>query len=209
MSRIYCIITTSLYGGAKSEIRKCEYVKAISKLINVCEGRDIHMIIVENNVLYCSFLDDFDVDVNYTDNNKLATTNYGIKELYDVLNCVEKYDIGDDDYVIKMTGRYCVRDDCPFLDEIFKLQDTKYEAVLKYGSFNNDKRHKHEDCVTGLICMKAKYIKQIEVPTDTKTAAEWRWAKVTMAIEDAKICALCRLGIMISPSSAKGAVFEV
>jgi hypothetical protein len=57
--------------------------------------------------------------------------------------------------------------------------------------------------------MKAKYIKQIEIPTDTKTAAEWRWAKATMGIDDSKICALGRLGIMISPSSANGAVFEV
>lgn len=209
MSKIYCIITASLYKSPKGEIRKNEYIRAITKLLNKCNGRDIHMIIVENNGLYSSFLDDFDVDVNYTDTNKMDTTNYGIKELHDVLNCIERYEIGEEDYVIKITGRYCVRDDSPFFSEIFKLHNTGYEAVLKYGSFNNDKRHKHEDCVTGLICMKTKYIKQIEIPTDTKTAAEWRWAKPTMGIDDSKICALDRLGIMVSPSSANGAVFEV
>ena len=83
--------------------------------------------------------------------------------------------------------------------EIAKLETTRYEAILKYGWWGDVKRMKHEDCITGLICMKAKYIKQIETPIDDAVWIEWKWARVTLDIPDNYICALDTLGIMIAP----------
>ena len=109
-----------------------------------------------------------------------------------------------------MTGRYVLSDSSPFFDEIFNLDNTKYEAVLKYGWWGCNNRTKHEDCLTCLICMKVKYIKQIEIPNDITTCIEWRWAKVTLAIPDSQICALDKLGIYISPrSNNNNLYFEV
>ena len=205
-SNIYCIITTSLIQD-NSTIRKQEYIKGILSLINKCSNSNIKVIIVENNNLISSFLDDFNVDVNYTDTNNMPTTNYGIKEIHDVLKCIEKYNIKDDDYVIKMTGRYYLSDTSPFFDEICKLDKTNYEVIIKYGWWGDNKRIKHENCFTGLICMKAKYIKQIDIPNDIKTCIEIRWAKVTIPLEDSKICALDKLGLYMCPKCNNNTMF--
>ena len=208
MSNIYCIITTSLIKEGY-EIREQQYLKGIQMLIDKCNNTNIKIIIVENNGLSSSFLDNFGVDVNYTDTNTIPTTNYGIKEIYDVLNCIEKYNIKDDDYVIKMTGRYYLSENSPFFDEISKLDKTNYEVIIKYGWWLDNKRIKHEHCFTGLICMKAKYIKQIEIPNlnDTTICIEWRWAKVTIPIEDSKICALDKLGQYMCPKFNNDTIF--
>jgi hypothetical protein len=56
------------------------------------------------------------------------------------------------------------------------------------------------DCITGLIGMKCKYIKQIEYPLNHE-CVEWNWAKVTYKMQDDKICILDGLGIYICPGS--------
>jgi hypothetical protein len=198
---IFCIVTTSLIKNYYDE-RKQQYCKAISTLIDRCKYIPMKIIIVENNNNTSSFLDDFGVDVVYTDNNlKYDTPNIGIKEMNDIFHCIEKYDMKDEDYVIKMSGRYILADHSPFINEIMKLNETKYEAILKYGWWRPSPRTKHEDCITGLICMKAKYVKQIEIPNDDTTCIEARWAKVTLPIPDDQMCILNQLGINICPSS--------
>ena len=205
MSNIYCIVTASLI-SENSEIRKLQYIRGIASVINKCNHTNIKIIIVENNGLTESFLDMFDVDVNYTNTNTITTTNYGIKELYDVVDCIEKYKIKDDDYVIKVTGRYFLSEDSPFFEEVCKLDKTNYEVIIKYGWWGDDKRIKHENCFTGLICMKAKYIKQIEIPDDT-TCIEIQWAKTTLSVDDSKICMLTKLGLNMSPRCNNNDIF--
>ena len=197
--KIYCIVTTSLI-QEKYTIREQQYRHAISRLLVKCKDINIKIILVENNNLTSSFLDEFGLDVFYTKNNiAYDTTNYGIKEAHDVLDCIKHYGIDDDDYVIKMTGRYFLSDHSPFFDEIFKLETTQYEAIIKYGWWEPSPRTKHENCITGLICMKAKYIKNIDISNDTSICLEWQWAKVTLNIPDDKVCILNTLGINISP----------
>lgn len=197
--KIYCIVTTSLI-QEKYFIREQQYRRGISTLLATCAGTNIQIILVENNGLTSSFLDNFGLDVFYTNNNnKYDTTNYGIKEAHDVVDCIEHYGIGDDDYVIKMTGRYFLSDYSPFFDEVFNLETTDYHAIIKYGWWEPSPRTKHENCITGLICMKAKYIKKIDIPTDIHTCLEICWAKLTIPIPDEKICSLNMLGLNISP----------
>jgi hypothetical protein len=87
----------------------------------------------------------------------------------------------------------------------------KIIIVLVFAFFwGNNNRKKHEDCFTSLICMKTKYIKQIEMPTDKSPHIEWRWAKATLDIPDSQVCALDKLGINISPKSNNNNIyFEV
>ena len=198
MTKIYCIITTSLI-KENMEAREEQYIRGINSLIKICKNTDIKIIIVENNNLTSSFLDNFDVEVNYTNTNSMPTTNYGIKEAYDILNCIEKYNINDDDYIIKMTGRYYLSDDCPFFNEIENLYKNTYEVIIKYGWWGNNMRIKHANCFTGLICMKAKYIKQINLNIEPEICIEIEWGRATLNIEDTKICMLNKLGLNTSP----------
>jgi hypothetical protein len=103
-----------------------------------------------------TFLDLLGYDVVYTNNNNINTRNYGIKELCDVNYCINEYDINDDDFVVKMTGRYILNVDSEFMTVLKNIHDTTYECVFRYGSYSNPVNYKMDDCITGLICMKCK-----------------------------------------------------
>jgi hypothetical protein len=81
---------------------------------------NIQIIIVENNGGKQRYLEDYNNDVNcttfYTNNNRhIETGNIGIKELIDVIHCISRFDIGDDDFIVKMNGRYVLNDDSEFI----------------------------------------------------------------------------------------------
>lgn len=197
---IFWIITTSLIEDNKEE-RERQYIRAISDVVRRCSGLPIKIIIIENTGRSESFLDSLGAEVFYTKNNSIPAKNYGIKELYDVLECIQYYSIRDDDHVVKMTGRYFLSDSCPFFDAIVRLDHTPFDAIIKYGWWEPSPRSKHANCITGLICMKSKYIKQIQNPdiSDTTTCLEIRWAEATFPIADELICILTTLGIHINP----------
>jgi len=198
---IYWIFTTSLI-KENYEKRQTQYMYAISNAIQKLKALDIHEkikpIIVENTSLTSSCFDTLGVDVVYTENNSIPTTNYGIKEALDVFDVIKKYSIGDDDYIVKMTGRYYLSDTCPFLSS---LLEGAYDAIVKYGWWEPSPRTRHADCITGLICMKKKYLDTLDIPnfSDTTTSLESRWARATFSIPEESICMLTTLGIHINP----------
>lgn len=51
-------------------------------------------------------LNNSECEVYYTMNNFLTTNNKGINELKDILDCIDKYNINDTDFIVKMTGIY-------------------------------------------------------------------------------------------------------
>jgi hypothetical protein len=109
---IYFLITTSIYNNC--EIRKKEYINGITKLkylINKNEIQNYKIIIIENNGLRETFLDNLDCTVFYTNNNSLNTNNKGFKEISDLFDCIKEYNIKDDDFIVKLTGRYILNDD--------------------------------------------------------------------------------------------------
>lgn len=201
MPTIYWIITTSLI-ETNFEVRKKQYIQGIQSVLTGTKGLNIQVIIVENNGKRVTFLDDFCNDeqckILYTENNSLST-HYGVKELYDVISCIEYFNIQDEDYVVKMTGRYFLNvENCPFLHELANVDKTNYHTIIKYGWWEKPSMTKVEDCILGLVCMKTKYVKQI----DTSFKVDWlehRWAKVTLPIPDSQCKIMERLGIYISP----------
>jgi len=198
---IYFIVTASVYNNC--ETRKNQYINGVcqlKKVIKLLNIENYKIIIVDNNGLRNTFLNTLDCEVYYTNNNLLPTTNKGCKEFQDVSDCIDKYNIKNTDFIVKLTGRYILEDNSEFMNIIKNIHDTKYECVIKYGSYNNPANYKMDDCITGLIGMSCFYIKQIEKPKEDE-CIEWKWAKVTKLIDDEKICLVNKLGINICPGS--------
>jgi hypothetical protein len=193
---IYLIITTSIIDRrfetplSSQELRENQYKTGILSALNKIKGTGIIPIIVENNGKRSTFLDDFGIDVLYTDTNN-SRQYYGNKELHDIFHVIKHYNIHDNDMIIKFTGRYLMTDDC-FIQEIVKNSDS--DCFLRFGSFFNPVNYPTSDCITGLIAMRCKYIKQIEFVPDIDASIEWSWAKVASLIGNKKI--VDRLGFI-------------
>jgi hypothetical protein len=197
---IYFIVTTCIFNNC--EIRKNQYINAIQTLKNTINNngiKDCEIIIVENNGVRNTYLDELGCKVYYTHNN-LSTHEKGYKELQDVFDCIEEYKIKDTDFVVKMTGRYILHENSEFMNVVKNINTTNYDCIIKYGSFGLPLDYKTNDCITGLIGMRCYYIKQIEKPKENEVV-EWKWANVTFLIKDEKIYKVNKLGIYICPGS--------
>lgn len=198
---IYFIVTTSVFNNCS--IRENQYITGINKLKKIIQDlmlENCKIIIVENNGKRDTFLNRLACEVYYTENNFKQTNNKGLKELQDVLDCIDKYNINDTDFIVKMTGRYILDDDSEFMNIIKNIHNTNYECVIKYGSFGNPLNYKVDDCITGLIGMSCLYIKQIQKPNEEE-CVEWKWAIATNLIDYNKIYLVNTLGINICPGS--------
>lgn len=118
--KTYFIVNTCILDSEPS-LRDEQYKNGISKLIELTKDMEnIQIIIVENNGAKQKYLEDYNNEVNcatqYTNNNRnIETVNIGIKELIDVIDCIRRFDIGDDDFIVKMNGRYLLNDDSAFI----------------------------------------------------------------------------------------------
>ena len=198
---LYFIVTTSIFNDCPT--RESQYINGINQLKKVIKDLDIDnykIIIIENSGIRNTFLNTLDCDVYYTSNNFINTTNRGYKELQDILDCIEKYNINDSDFIVKMTGRYILDDNSEFMNIIKNIHNTKYDCVIKYGSYFAPLDYKTYDCITGLIGMSCYYVKQIETPNQD-VCVEWKWAEVTYSMNDEKIYLVNKLGINICPGS--------
>jgi hypothetical protein len=182
--------------------RRKQYIGGISKLKQKIRDLNIEnykVIIVENNGKRETFLNNLGCEVYYTENN-FTQNDKGLKELQDILDCIDKYNIKDTDFVVKMTGRYSLNDNSEFMNIIKNIHNTNYDCVIKFGSYSNPVYYRTDDCITGLIGMSCLYVKQIEKPNDNE-CVEWKWGKVTNLIDHNKIYLLNSLGINICPGS--------
>ena len=197
---LYFLVTSSLYNDCP--IRQQQYIHGIRTLretITRLQIQDYKLIILENNEVTDTCLDSFDCDVLHTHNNVfLYTNNKGYKELQDILDCIQHFSIQDSDFIVKITGRYIIRDDSEFMSIIQHLCDTPYDCVLRYGPYYAPVDYKTADCITGLIGMTCQYIKQIQKPEEHE-CVEWKWAAVANTIPEEKVCIVRQLGVDICP----------
>jgi len=200
---IYFLVTTCIYNDCP--IRKERYLNSICKLKEVVQTLNLpssKIIIIENNGKRPTYLDNLDCEVYYTNNNSLPIKNIGHKELMDVLDCIEHYGIQMDDFIVKMTGRYIFDDDSEFLKSLTRVD--RYDCIIRYGPYFDEKQSNGIiipfDCITGLIGMRCRYIRQIEKPTE-KEWIEWKWGKASSLIPETRICKLTTLGIYICPQN--------
>ena len=158
---IYIIITTCIIDKYEMTIpsdREKRYCDCIQQLLNLIQNdSSIKPIIVENNGVRKTYLDNFKCEVCYNNNNNTQNTSHkGVTELLDIKDVINRYNIQDDDIVIKLTGRY------KMLDLIFvnlvKKCSNDYDAFIKF--FNVcEKKFVFNDCVLGLFAIKCKYLK--------------------------------------------------
>lgn len=196
---IYFIATACIFND--NPIRDQQYIKGINLLKNAITINNINnykIIIVENNGIRKTFLDELDCEVFYTNNNSLHTSNKGYKELQDVLDCIDKYNITNDDFIVKITARYFLHFDSEFIISLKDIDKKNYDCIIKYGWYGGPVDYKTNDCITALIGMRSYYIKQIEKPNENE-CVEWKWAKVTYLMDDDKIYKVNKLGIDIAP----------
>lgn len=203
---IYFLVTCSLIDKhptpwiirVPEDFRTQEYETGIRTILNISRHiPNSKVILIENNGHRKTFLDLYKgCQVFYTNNNTLNTKNKGIKELRDVKECMDHFKIDENDFVVKLSGRYQILDKSPFIQRLHYLEGV--ECMLRYGSFNNPSDTKVKDCITGLIGMRARYIKQIEEP-DEKDPVEWKWALATYSIDDTNIVAMKFLGLYMRP----------
>lgn len=188
---IYVLITTALIEN-NYEIRKQHYIKGINSILEKCRGKNYKFVIVEGNGKRPTFLDDFGIDVLYTENNiKHFNPNYGSMELRDVLEFIDKYNVSDEDFIIKVTGRYYLDEPCPFFDQI----DKNYDIVMKT---------ENGQC-SSLIGMRSKYFKMVEMPTSSPwTHLEQNIGNVANTCEN--VCRLDILGIFTAGTYAPGGI---
>ncbi len=192
---IYFLVTTSLFNDCN--IRKSQYINGISTLINIIEKKNIEnykIIIIENNGERHTILNELG-DVFYTNNNSLPKINRGYKELQDIFDCINHYKINDNDFIVKITGRYILDYNSELMEAI---KNSNYDCIIKYGHFYSPVSYKMGECVTGLIGMRTKYVKQIELP-DEELNVECNWAKIANTIENIHI--VDKLGIYMCPAS--------
>lgn len=208
----YIFVTTSLI-NENYNMRKTQYINCIQTLINLNLNEKYKIIIIENNGIRDTFLDEFsnfNINIFYTNNNSkynntLGTRNrnYGIIEYQDIVDCINKYNIKDNDFIIKISGRYILSDNSQFFKIVDNLDD-KYNCVIKYGNYNTPSDVKCNDCITGLIGYSAFYLKQmlndILLSKDKAQCVEHIWCNPSMVLEEIyPIKGL--LGIYICPCS--------
>jgi len=192
---LYILITASLTENL-FERRKEEYVRGIEQIKKLTQHLACKLCIIENRGKRPTFLDDLGVEVFYTDNNMhlmsfvednglrlnfydsysdiedtgifpvIKLDNKGRVELMDIWDCIKHLNIQDDDYVIKITGRYLLQEPCPFLNIPTENIDCCYKKLA-------DRAGARRECFTGLIGMRCRYIKQISLPNEESVESNW------------------------------------
>jgi hypothetical protein len=182
---IYLIITTSInnkYGTQDSLERKERYLHAISETLKLLPPKIIP-IIVENNGQRDTYLDNFYnnnnakelIKVCYTENNKLQFKSKGINEFLDIKEVINRYEINDNDIIIKLTGRYRALSP-QFLKYILE-NENNYDAFIKfYGTCSL--KFEQYDCILGCYAMRANFIKLFNhLSIDNYKSAEIAFAR--------------------------------
>lgn len=179
---IYLIITTCLnprYEKDDIDHRINLYIESITETLKILP-KNVKPIIVENNGKRKTILDDLGADVVYTNNNSTIFIHKGGNEFADIKEVIQRYEIQDDDIVVKITGRYKLLSD-RFFNEI----SDEYDAFVKYFNVCTNEFTPDEDCVLGLVGLRAKYWKIFKFNYDTSPECEF--AKYTSTLRDKSI----------------------
>lgn len=148
--QIHVLFTSALI-DRQYERRKDEYLVSIGQLRSL--GFDPWVIEATN--IHSSFYDQVTQRVLYPNQNNLALRNKGVNELASIRECFSKLPFDDDDIVIKITGRYFLKDNS-FIEEI-KATQSMYDVWGLYGKHFVGKNH----LVTGCFAMRWKVFKEV------------------------------------------------
>jgi hypothetical protein len=180
-----------------SDRRKQEYFLAIANVLSMLP-KNIKPIIVENSKDNESYLDVFNCDVVYTNDNSTlidgdTILHKGTRELIDIRKVIEKFNIVDDAMVIKMTGRYLLFKpdfftkvlDNPDKDAIFRPYN-----VCTYETGDTD-------IVLGLFALRCKFFKLFKYNDYDAGAEEDFRNMINQLVEPEKILLVDKLWLRV------------
>ena len=154
---IYLIITSSIvdkYTKQNTHVREQLYIDSITNTLKLLPS-SIKPIIVENNGFRKTLLDEFNIQVFYTNNNSL-NLDKAEKELKDIKDTIANFNIQDNDTIIKLTGRYNLLS--PYFFN-YVIENNKYDVYIKFFNVCTQQYCLY-DCVLGMFAIKSKYLKQ-------------------------------------------------
>ena len=125
------------------------------------DNNNLHPIIVENNGDRKTFLNSLDCDVIYINNNKINRGHKGTNELLDIKHVINKYNIHDNDTIIKLTGRYKITN-LDFINLVIDNCDTTDAFVKFFNVCTKQYHYNRDDCVLGLFAIKCRYLKNFK-----------------------------------------------
>lgn len=205
---IYLFITAtitparSVWGPIDTNDRKSRYDRCISATLQYIKERNLikPVIIVNDPGMTKSFFDEYDCDVVYASTNNPRYHNKGVNELNAIKCAIAKYNVRDDDIIIKQTGRYCPCSSY-FYNKVTSYCG-KYDAFAK---FYNVCRFEYEDndCILGLVGLKCKYFRTFEYSHDHNgfdgDSPEVEFAKhIRNNVEPARVMALGELELELN-----------
>jgi hypothetical protein len=114
--------------------------------------------------------------IETTHNNSFNFIHKGFNELLDIKNVIEKYNILDDDIIIKLTGRYKLLDN----DFINIVKNNNKDAYVKFFDVCTYK-FMHNATVLGLYAIKCKYQKNFNYDGTKSKSAETEFAEYVRA----------------------------
>ena len=111
-------------------------------------------------------MDALPCDIQYTNNNQTRYFHKGVNELLDIKFIIDKYNIQDEDIIIKLTGRYYLTN-----DTFFKLviENPNCDVFIKFFNVCT-LQFMYNDCVLGLYAIKCKYLKRFNYYPINKSA---------------------------------------
>lgn len=203
---IHLLISTCVMAGDRD--RRSIYLHRISHAFNEFKKviPDIRVVVLNNcgeqNADYLFLLEDDDLMLFHTVNQFAPTNNKGWKELKDVQDYIHFYRVPDNDFIIKLTGRYLIEQDSLFLKKLKEEWTPETECMIRLGDY-----HDHNiksihlgddiDCLSGLIGFKCKHLKDMPLPYEEYQAVEWIMAEASINIDSSKKIILSDLGIHI------------
>ena len=198
------IITTSLYIHPSLleninqmlvphlfQMRYKQYVDSVPKVIQFAKELGARVIVVENNGPRETIFDGMGCEVLYTQHNGLQTKTKGTKELLDIWACIRHFQIPDDELIVKVSGRYKIDFEGNFCKELKQYNPETTDCILRYGWYGEmEKEEPHENCLTGLIAMKCKYVKAIQHEDKEMESVEWNWARTSLTLDPQRVVAI-------------------
>jgi hypothetical protein len=170
---------------------------------------DIHVVIINNcgedHADYLHLLEDDKMHLFHTNNQCHPTTNKGWKELKDVKDYLQHYNVPDDDFIIKLTGRYEILESSLFLQALRDRWTRSTECMIRLGDHENygysdvaDITTGDDiDCHSGLVGFSCKHFKNMPLPCEEYQAVEWILAETSIGIPAEKKIIVHDLGLNI------------
>ena len=189
------ILYTSALIPNNYEERRHEYIHSLQVLEKIGFISNTYVIESGSRTTF-SFFDKLCPHVFYSGTNNLSLHNKGVNELKSLINFCKFHDIGDDEMIVKLTGRYFFENDS-FLKYIASHPELDGVVSFRETALDNS-------CLqTGCFAIKGKYFKiwlqraNLQKLEDEMIDIEWDFTRYVRSLvsQGAKIEIMDKMGV--------------